>query len=91
MVLPVASVELVPQTKLTVVDELSAFTVPLSVAAVAEMEEAAEVEAVGALATATVPAEAFDVVVSLNAFKRPVVGTCGPTQKSTKVSRSLMV
>ena len=34
---------------------------------------------------------AFDVFSSLNAFSRPVDGTCGPTQKSTNVSRSLIV
>ena len=30
-------------------------------------------------------------VSSLNAFSLPVDGTCGPTQKSTKVSLSLIV
>ena len=34
---------------------------------------------------------AFDVFSSLNALSRPVDGTCGPTQKSTNVSRSLIV
>ena len=34
---------------------------------------------------------AFDVVSSLNAFSLPVDGTCGPTQKSMKVSLSLIV
>ena len=34
---------------------------------------------------------AFDVLSSLNAFSLPVLGTCGPTQKSTNVSLSLIV
>jgi hypothetical protein len=34
---------------------------------------------------------AFDAFSTLNAFSFPVDGTCGPTQKSMKVSGSLIV